>query len=169
METTKHNGHPKPVLTQTKNNTTLWIGHLKSDPNDHLAGQTFLCPSDGLLHNIQVYSSMVNEPGEVTLSLHEFEPVSNTWGSAIGQSSLSLQKEDEAQWLRFTLEPVQLQKGATYAFKLQASNAFVGLGEAVSDAKKPFSFGQAWNADTKNLKGHFMRYFSMAFKVELCA
>lgn len=169
METKQHKGHPKPILTQTKNNTTLWIGHLKPDTNDHLAGQTFLCPSDGLLHNIQVYSSMVNEPGEITLMLHEFDPILNNWGPAIGQSSLSLQKEDEAQWVLFQLEPVQLKKGATYAFRLQTNNAFVGLGEAVSEAKKPFSFGQAWNADTNNQKGHFMRYFSMTFKVELCA
>lgn len=169
METKKHSSHPKPVLTQTENNTTLWIGHLKSDPNDHFAGQTFTCPADGQLDNIQVYSSTVNEPGELTLSLHEFDIMSNTWGPAIGQSSLVLQKGDDARWIRFELEPVNLEKGATYAFRLQTNDAFVGLGEAASEAKKPFSFGLAWNGDTKNLKGYFMRYFSLAFKVEMCA
>mgnify|MGYP000855400415 CR=1 FL=1 len=38
METTKR---PRPVLTQTQNNTTLWIGHMQTDPNDVLEGLKF--------------------------------------------------------------------------------------------------------------------------------
>lgn len=173
METTKHSSHrssgARPVLTQAENNTTLWIGHLKSDPTDHFAGQTFTCPSDGLLNNIQVYSSAVNEPGEVSLTFHEFDPVAKNWGQSIGQSILSLQKGDDGRWIRFELEPVGLKKGATYGFRLQTSNAMVGLGEAAHNAKKPFLFGSAWNGNSNNQRGYFFNFFSLAFKVEMCA
>jgi len=167
MKTAKHSSHP--ILSQTQNNTTLWIGHLKTDNTDHFGGQTFTCPSEGLLNNIQVYSSAVTQPGEVILTLHPFDAATKTWGPAICNSKLNLERGDDARWIRFELDPVALQKGATYAFRLQATNALIGLGEAVSNAKKPFLFGLAWNGDTNNKLGRFFNYFSLAFKVELSA
>jgi hypothetical protein len=169
METTKLSGHTRPVITQTKNNTTLWIGHLISDPNDHFGGQTFKCPAEGTLDNIQVYSSAVQNPGEVTLTLHEFDPTSKTWGPAMGSSNLSLQKGDDARWIRFTLPSVILQKDVTYGFRLETHDALIALGEAASGTNQPFTFGHEWNADSKNKQGHYFTYFSLAFKVELCA
>ncbi|MEI9807647.1 MAG: hypothetical protein WDO16_07060 [Bacteroidota bacterium] len=56
MQTMKNSSRPRPVLSQAQNNTTLWIGHLKTDPTDHFAGQTFRCPDAGQLDNIQLYS-----------------------------------------------------------------------------------------------------------------
>src|SRR5215813_9420266 len=113
MKTNKLSSHPikssvaaRPVLTQTENNTTLWIGHLQSDPTDHFAGQTFRCPAAGTLDNIQVYSSAVHNPGELVLTLHEFDPRNKTWGPAIAQSALKVEKNDTAKWIRFELEPV---------------------------------------------------------------
>ena len=44
----------------------------------------------------------------------------------------------------------------------------VGIGEAASDAQRPFT-GHEWSADSKNQQGNFYSYFSLAFKVELCA
>jgi hypothetical protein len=167
MQTSKHSSHP--ILSQTKNNTTLWIGHLKTDPNDHFAGQTFTCPADGLVDNIQVYSASVHLPGDVALSLHEFDMETKTWGPAIGNASIFLEKGDDARWINFNLPPVSLKKEATYGFRLHTDNGLVGLGEAASHAKQPFTFGQAWKGDSANEKGHFYRYFSLAFKVDLCA
>ncbi|MFZ1264809.1 MAG: hypothetical protein WAT34_14950, partial [Chitinophagaceae bacterium] len=66
MLTTKNGSHP--ILSQTRNNTTLWIGHLQTDPHDHFAGQTFKCPVDGLVNNIQVYSSAVHQAGDMALT-----------------------------------------------------------------------------------------------------
>src|SRR5450432_2694913 len=90
MEMTKNSNQPykgdhalRPVLTQVENNTTLWIGHLQTDPTDHFAGQTFKCPSAGQLDNIQVYSSTVHQPGHVVLTMHEFDVNTKTWGPAI--------------------------------------------------------------------------------------
>ena len=169
METMKTGSHPQPVLTQVQNNTTLWIGHLQSDPTDHFAGQTFKCPSEGLLNNIQVYSSAVHQPGEMSLTMHEFDVTTKTWGPAIGNSSLAIHRGDDARWIRFELQPVPLRKDATYGFRLQSSDALVGIGEAASGVKQPFTFGHEWNGNSKNKTGHFFTYFSLAFKVELCA
>ncbi|HUR67351.1 MAG TPA: hypothetical protein VMZ03_13455 [Chitinophagaceae bacterium] len=157
----------RPVLSQTENNTTLWIGHLQTEHNDRLAGQTFLCPSDGLVNNIQVYSAAVTRPGEITLTLHEFDEVSKSWGPPISQSNLTIEENDAAKWIRFGLEPVSLQKNNTYGFRLQANNSIVGIGEAASDAQRPF-LGHEWNA-RGNEKGNYFHYFSLTFKVEMCA
>ena len=169
MKTTKHAGHTRPVLTQTQNNTTLWIGHLQSDPTDHVGGQTFKCPSEGLLDNIQLYSSAVQYPGEVLLTFHEFDSNTKTWGPSIGNSSLVLQRDDNARWIRFSFLPVQLQRDITYGFRLQSKEALVAIGEAATGNKHPFTFGHEWNADSKNKIGHYFTYFSLAFKVEMCA
>lgn len=167
MQTTNHNSHP--VLSQTKNNTTLWIGHLKTDPNDHFAGQTFKCPAEGLVNNIQVYSSSVHQAGDLGLTLHEFDTNTNTWGSAIGDATMFLQKGDDARWIRFGLQPVSLKKDVTYGFRLRTDNAMIGLGEAASNSDQPFTFGYEWKGDTKNEIGNYYSYFSLTFKVELCA
>lgn len=169
METSRKGSHSKPILSQTQNNTTLWIGHLQTEAHDHQAGQTFTCPSDGLLNNIQVYSSAVTCPGELRLTLHEFDRESKTWGPPIAGSGVVLQKNDEARWIRFELEPLTLKKDACYGFRLQTEDAFIGLGEAVSHAKKPFAFGLSWMNDTRSKIGKYFNYFSLAFKVEMCA
>jgi hypothetical protein len=167
MQTTKHSSHP--ILSQTLNNTTLWIGHLETDPNDHFAGQTFRCPAEGLVNNIQVYSSAVQQPGDVALTLHEFDTDGKIWGQPIGDATMFLQKGDDARWIRFFLQPVSLKKDMTYGFRLQTNNAMIGIGEAATHSQQPFAFGHEWNADSKNEKGHYFSYFSLAFKVELCA
>jgi len=168
MQTTKHN-NSHPVLSQTKNNTTLWVGHLKTDPNDHFAGQTFDCPAEGLVENIQIYSSSVHEPGDLALTLHEFDSVTKTWGPAIGHATMHFDKGDDSRWISFHLAPVSLKKDAAYGFRLKTENAMIGIGEAASHSHQPFSFGQAWKGDSKNEKGHYYRYFSLAFKVEMVA
>lgn len=169
MERNNLANRPRPVLTQAENNTTLWIGHLQADPTDHFAGQTFKCPSEGLLNNIQVYSAAVSQPGELALTLHEFDPESKTWGPSMGNSTLTLDHNDESRWIRFELQPVALKKDATYGFRLYTSNAMVGIGEAASGNQSPFPYGYEWSADSIDQKGHFFSYFSLAFKVEMCA
>lgn len=169
METFKTGSHPRPVLTQAENNTTLWIGHLQNDPTDHFGGQTFTCPAEGQLDNIQLYASSVHYPGQMRLSLHEFNSELKTWGPAIGESALNLQKTDDQKWIRFSLPPVLLRKGTTYGFRVYTSNAMIGLGEAACDNRHPFTFGHEWNGDSLNQQGHFYSYFSLAFKVEMRA
>lgn len=169
MQTTKKSSHPTPVLTQAQNNTTLWIGHLKTDPTDHFAGQTFSCPGEGQLDNIQLYSAAVHHGGEIVLSLHEFDSKTKQWGAAIATSSVDVQKDDHTKWIRFELPPVQLRKDATYGFRVHATDAMIGLGEAATGTKEPFTFGHEWSGDSRDRDGHYYSYFSLAFKVELCA
>ena len=169
MIVTKHENRPRPLITQTQNNTTLWIGHSRAESTDHFAGQTFQCPSEGLINNIQVYSAAVQQPGEITLTLYEFDTSSKSWGSPIGTSTLNLQRSDASTWLQFDLQPIPLVKGTTYGFRLQTKEALIGIGEAASGTRQPFEFGHEWNGDSVNQKGHFFTYFSLAFKVELCA
>jgi len=165
MKTSDHASHP--VITQSQNNATMWIGHSTNDPTDHFAGQTFKCPSPGLLDNIQVYTSAVQMPGEMLLTLHEFEPESKSWGPAIGESNLSIQKKDISKWITFELEPVALKKDGTYGFRIQTIDAYIGIGEAATGNQQPFTFGNAWSGDSKNKEGHFFTYFSLTFKVEM--
>jgi len=159
----------RPVLSQTESNTTLWIGHLNHDANDHLAGQTFSCPSDGLLNNIQVFSAAVTQPGDVLLTMHEFDPLNKTWGPVLMESRQLIDRADESRWIRFNLEPMNLLQSRHYGFRLQTETGIIGIGEAASHARKPFSFGQEWSNDTSQLRDNFYSYFSLAFKVELCA
>jgi hypothetical protein len=157
----------RPLLSQTLSNTTLWLGQLSSDSNDHLAGQTFTSPADGVLHNIQVLSVSVPQPGHLQLTLHQFDCGSREWGPAIATSEALVDKDDEANWIQFKLEPLQLRKDGCYGFRLQTPDAFVGLGEAASHARQPFPFGVSWNGDGANNRGEFYNYFSLAFKVEV--
>ncbi|MBK5272087.1 MAG: hypothetical protein JJE22_13850, partial [Bacteroidia bacterium] len=149
--------------------TTLWIGHLHTDPTDHLGGQTFKCPSEGMLDNIQLYSLAVQSPGEMKLTFHEFDTNTKSWGPAIANSNLLLQRGDDAKWITFELQPVPLLKDVTYGFRLETSNALIGIGEAATGTLHPFTFGQAWSGDSKDVKGHYYSYFSLAFKVALRA
>lgn len=169
MQTMKQSSHTRPVLSQAQNNTTLWIGHLQTDPTDHFAGQTFSCPAEGQLDNIQLYSAAVQYPGKLNMTIHEFDPQLRKWGPAIGEASVDVEHKDHTKWLRFSLPPVFIRKNVNYGFRVQADQAMVGLGEAATGTKQPFTFGHEWNADSKNQRGHYYTYFSLAFKVELRA
>lgn len=160
---------PKPLLSQTENNTTLWIGHLPSEENGRIAGQTFFCPDSGILSNIQVYSATVAQTGTLTLSLHEFDPLKKNWGPALCTVELDIESNDTARWIRFETEPLQLQKNSSYGFRLQAKSGLVGLGEAASHSRRPFSFGKEWQGAGSLEQGKYFSYFSLAFKIELCA
>ncbi len=168
METIKSTGQPRPVITQVQNNTTLWIGHLQTEPTDHFAGQTFTCPASGELDNIQVYSAAVQNPGEVMLSLHSFDAENKTWGPTLASAIQEIEKNDEEKWIRFDLPPMPLHKNEIYGFRLYANNAMVAIGEAAAGTKNPFT-GEEWQADSKDQSGHYYHYFSLAFKVEMCA
>ncbi len=159
----------KPLISQAERNTNLWIGHLQNDPQDHLAGQTFTCPTSGLINNIQVYTAAVHSPGSLELTLHEFDSDSRKWGAVICQSAIELERNDEKRWIRFELPAVPLQGGMSYGFQLSAPNAMVALGEAATGTHHPFTFGHEWNGNSPQHTGVFYSYFSLAFKVEMCA
>lgn len=167
MDTLETGSRTRSVLTQAENNTTMWIGHLLTDPTDHFGGQTFTCPAQGQLDNIQLFASAVQNPGDIQLNVHEFDPVNKTWGASLAQCTMSVSKKDIHQWIRFSFSTLELKKASTYGFRLKTNNALIGLGEAACDNQHPFTFGHEWNADSTDQKGHFYSYFSLAFKIQL--
>jgi len=176
METSNHSSlsstgriSSHPILSQTENNATLWIGHLQNDPTDHFGGQTFKCPSDGLLDNIQLFAETIPNPGNVYLSLHEFDNITKRWGTAIAETSLIVEQNDREKWIYFNFPPIQLKKETNYGFRIHSYDALIGLGEACHDRHHPFSFGHEWHGSSSDQKGNYFSYFSLAFKVEMRA
>lgn len=167
METRNMSSRPRPLVTQVQNNTTLWIGHLRADPTDHFAGQTFKCPSSGDLDNIQVFSAAVQGPGQLTLSLHSFDPETKFWGPVLASAAIEVDRVDRERWLRFDLPPMPLQQGEMYGFRVYANNTMIALGEAAAGNQNPFN-GEEWHADSIDQTGHYYRYFSLAYKIEMC-
>ena len=167
METRNRSSRPRPVITQVQNNTTLWIGHLQADPTDHFAGQTFRCPASGDLDNIQVFSAAVQSPGQLTLCLHLFDTRNKSWGPLLASSTVDVEKIDNERWIRFELPPMPLHEGEMYGFRIYANNTMVALGEAAAGNQNPFS-GEEWHADSVDQAGHYYRYFSLAYKIEMC-
>jgi hypothetical protein len=158
-----------PALEQLHRNTCLWIGHMNSGQADHLAGQTFQCPEDGLLKKIQVYSIAVSHPGKLILTLHEFDKQRKTWGQILSSVEIEVDENDTENWMQFPLESVQLHKDKTYGFRLKSPDTLVAIGEAAWASTSPFVYGEEWNTNNIENKDHYYRYFSLAFKVELRA
>jgi hypothetical protein len=176
METSNYSSLSSPgritsrsLVAQTENNATLWIGHLQNDPTEHFGGQTFDCPADGFLDNIQLFAETIPNPGDVYLTLHEFDNNSKRWGNAIAETTLNVQQDDREKWICFNLPPVQLRKSNSYGFRIHSYDALIGFGEACHDTHHPFSFGHEWLGSSSNQKGNYFSYFSLAFKVEMRA
>lgn len=167
METRNRSSRPRPLITQVQNNTTLWIGHLQTDPTDHFAGQTFKCPASGELDNIQVFSAAVQNPGQLSLSVHSFDPGSKSWGPLLASATVEVEKVDKEKWIRFNLPPMPLHQDEMYGFRIHANNSMIALGEAAGGNQNPFN-GEEWHADSVNQTGRYYRYFSLAYKIEMC-
>jgi hypothetical protein len=116
-----------------------------------------------------LYSAAVQNEGEIVLTLHEFDPSKKQWGNSIATSAIDISRNDNAKWIMFDLPQIQLRKGATYGFRVESKDAMVALGEAATGTKQPFTFGHEWSGDSNDSRGHYYSYFSLAFKVELCA
>ncbi len=170
METPQLKSHLHVAVQQVTNNTTAWIGHRLTDNADVVAGQTFVCPSEGDLGAIEIFSSLVMQAGHVNMTLHAFETDTKVWGPALSTASVAVEKIDNNKWIAFPVSGLHLHKGSTYGFRLQSNDLYLGIGEAAgSHAHPPFTGGQEWIANTANTKGKYFSYLSLAFKVDLRA
>jgi hypothetical protein len=170
MNTHSKNSHLQVAVEQVTNNTTSWIGHRSRDNEDVVTGQTFISPSTGNLESIEVFSSIVAEPGKVVMTLHNFDTQHKSWGPVLGSTSVDFTKTDCGKWMAFTIAGMHLDKGQSYGFKLEGAEAYIGVGEAAgSHVHPPFSNGQEWQFTKKNKQAHSYSYFSLAFKVGLRA
>lgn len=161
--------HPHPALVQLHNNTSFWIGHMHSEPNEIFGGQTFQCPDDGQLESIQVYSEFVQHPGKVVLTMHAFDRRTKNWGPVLTSSEINVDRNQNEEWIRFQFPALILHKDNMYGFRLKSDDALVAIGEAAWPSKSPFAFGEEWTGNSLDSKGQYFRYFSLAFKVEIRA
>lgn len=169
MQQSHSSKHLRPVLEQPATSTTLWIGHLPVDARHHYAGQTFTCPAEGDLDNIQLYAASIPSAGAIHVTLHEFDARQKKWGPTIGESHKQVTRSDDHHWLRFGFPHIFMNRAASYGFRISSDDALIGLGEAAGDSKHPFTFGQVWKADSTDKEGHYYTYFSLAFKIEMRA
>lgn len=170
METNQSKSHLRAVVQQVTNNTTSWIGHWKGETKNRVSGQTFLCPSEGELDCIEIFSSHVSNSGSVNLTIHVFDAENRTWGPVLGTSKVEFNNLDTGKWVSFPLNGLRLQKGMTYGFRLKSETGLIGVGEAAGSVNQlPFKGGQEWAAASEELPGSFYTYLSLAFKVEMRA
>lgn len=169
MKTIQHPRATRPVIMQAQNNTYNWIGHQDTDPDEHFAGQTFTCPQEGELDNIQVLSAAVQHPGTLQMTLFHFNPHTRSWGQVLESVTVTLQQESGSRWIAFPFDGQELKKGETYGFKLSSHDTLVAIGEAATGSRAPFAYGEEWMASSSDKEGHFFQYFSLTFRVELKA
>ena len=157
-----------PMVEQITNNTTGWIGHHPRENSDIARGQTFIASSEADVQAIEVYSNIVSRPGNVMMTIHNFDPQQNSWGPALGSASVDLEKTDSGKWIAFNIPSLHLDKGKSYGFRLESHDSYIGVGEAAGSAKHPpFNTGQEWQFTDNNKAGDAYTYFSLAFKVEV--
>ncbi|MEI7472468.1 MAG: hypothetical protein WCJ85_09425 [Chitinophagaceae bacterium] len=170
MKTAPSKSPLQVVVQQVNNNTTAWMGHRQNSNDEIFAGQTFTCPTEGDLDAIEVFSTLVVQPGHAVMTIHPFDPETKKWGPAMQSTALELDKSDSDRWISFPQTGLHLTKGAHYGFRLESRDMYLGLGEAAgSHEQPPLLGGQEWSANTIDPSEKYYSYLSLAFKVELRA
>lgn len=170
METRHTSSNLDAPLQQTTNNTTTWLGHRKSDHKEFVTGQTFLATREGDLETIEVFSSVVADPGLVQLTFYSFNSQDQSWGPSMGTASVSFDATCNGKWIAFRIPGLHLNKGMSYGFRLESHDSFVGVGEAAGSAMQPpLVSGKEWHFTNEGKNTNAFSYFSLAFKVALRA
>lgn len=156
----------RSMVEQVTNNTTGWIGHHPRENKEIVKGQTFIAASEGEVNAIEVYSNIVTQPGNVMMTIHNFDPQQNTWGPALESANVDVKTTDSGKWIAFNIPSLHLDKGKSYGFRLESHDSYMGVGEAAGSAKNPpFNTGKEWQFTSNNKTGDAYAYFSLAFKV----
>ena len=170
MKTELKTTHHKAVLEQTVNNTTSWLGHRSSDNEDVVTGQTFIAPTEGDLQEIEVFSSIVTKPGKVVMTFYDFDQKLNVWGHSLGSASVDINNAETGKWVSFNMPHLHLNKGQSYGFRMESTDAYVGVGEAAGiAATKTLNTGKEWQFTKQEKAGRSYSYFSLAFKIGMTA
>ncbi len=161
----KNNAHSS--VEQITNNATSWVGQHPRDNKEISRGQTFIANTEGDVDAIEVYTNIVTKPGHVNMTIHSFDPQQKTWGPALESSNVECSQADSGKWIAFNIPSLHLNKGASYGFRLQSNDCYMGVGEAAGSAKQPpFSAGQEWHFNNDQKVAAYS-YFSLAFKVDI--
>lgn len=158
------------VVEQLTNNTTTWLGHRKGDHKEIVTGQTFIAPTEGDLDSIEVFSSIVANPGDVVMTLHLFDTLQQSWGPSLGSAHVAFNRTLNNKWVAFNIPGMHLTKGKSYGFRLESHDSYVGVGEAAGSASQPpFTSGKEWKFTANSNIVDAFSYFSLAFRVGLKA
>ncbi len=162
-------GNSFPIIQQTINNSTGWIGHLPGENKEITRGQTFMAELEGDLEAIEIFPNMISDKGRVRMSLHNFDVLENSWGPTIEATILEVDSSDTGKWLAFDMHGKHLDKGKTYGFKMENDHGCIGVAEAALSASQYHpTKGQEW-AFVGQENGDAYSYFSLAFKVDMRA
>lgn len=170
MDPNASSSHLHAIVQQLTNNTTSWIGQRPGETKSRFCGQTFVCPEEGDLGCIEIYSAYVNKNGPVELTLHPFDFEKKIWGPAIATSTAEFKRNETGNWIPFPFSGFHLNKNISYGFRLKSETVLAGLGEAAGSYDQlPFISGQEWVANSEDQQGNFYSYLSLAFKIEMRA
>ena len=164
---TGNNSSQYSILSQLFHNTSSWIGHYINDTALREAGQVFQCPENAQLERIEVFSELVQQPGNVQMKIYRFDEANQQWGSLLGSASLLVKRDDTLRWVGFNIVPLSLQKGENYGFILRSDDAFVALGEAAWPTHTEHHCGKEWTGINYGDQGQFYDHFSLAYKIDL--
>jgi len=165
MKTSINGGHHN-ILTQLLHNTSSWVGHYVNDPANREAGQLFRSPDEGEISSIEIFSELVQQPGDMELRFCAFDDTNQQWGRVLTSTRLKVNKGDNARWLGFHLDPVHLKKGQNYGFILRSDNAFIAIGERVWTSNDQHDCGKEWTGHHYGTEGNFYEHFSLAYKID---
>ncbi len=170
METYDSKSQLHAVVEQTSNNTTSWIGHRLGETVNRISGQTFICPEEGDLGRIEIFSAYVNKNGPVELTMHLFNRTDKTWGPVIASSTVEFKRNETGKWIAFPIADLHLHKNGSYGFRLKSEDVLAGLGEAAGSYDHlPYAGGQEWYGKAGDQAGNYYSFLSLAFKVEMRA
>lgn len=158
--------HATVPVAQVNHNTTRWIGHQSMDQKQIATGQTFSIGKSCQLKNIEVYSNLVTRPGEMTMTLHAYDPDQRQWGPVLSKTCVDVDNSYTDKWIPFEMDGTKLSEGQHYGFRIECKNGFVGVGETACSAETPaIVSGQEWEFTSNNEQGCSYSYFSLAFKI----
>lgn len=144
-----------------------WVGHCKNGV-DYYAGQTFRAPAYGLLKSIELFSSVVYGSADATLSVYEFDAINFTWKKKRAETTKSITKAQESQWIKFNLPDVEVDKDKYYAFKICCTGAgMLAIAECPWNITNPYAEGVEWMGSSFLQEGNFNKDFDLAFEGEI--
>ncbi len=143
-----------------------WVGNCNNGI-DYYAGQTFRAPVQGILKSIKLYSSVVYGSTDATLSIYEFDEINFTWKEKRAETTKSITKEQESQWIEFELPELEVKKDGYYAFKLSCKGTgMIGIAECPWNKTNPYAEGVEWVGSSLQ-EGNFHKDFDLAFEGEI--
>ena len=159
----------RTLVSQLENNSTQWLGSLPLSKISFKVGQTFVTPSSALVDSVQICADAIQSNGLIELSFHEFNEASHTWGAELGKSSLQVARKAGDSWLNFDLGSIRLEKNKTYGFMLTSNDALVAISEVAWGHKDSKPSGEEWSIRSNEKEEHFFNYFSLVYKIGICA